>query len=102
VFTQDAGLQSLGNVAFRDGRLTFVFKHWYPEAPPTAESVASALYAAVELMAGGEWRACQVTNHHYPGTTLNQTIIDCGMRRISVSFGPGFPTQVEETLGEIR
>ena len=92
------GLQarSLGSISFREGRLAGVSKTWTSEE--TAYGIAAALHAAVATMSAGMWMPCQVTNHHYPGTTRYETMIDCGLRRISIGFGEGAPPEVSEWL----
>ena len=87
----------VGTVTFRDQTLVSVNKNWGPD-DTSEQSLARALYDAVQSVTSGDSRNCNISGQAFPDVGW-QTEIRCGRRTLSVFAGAdGRGSAVGETL----
>src|SRR5207253_5009486 len=81
------GKTTVGNVAFRDGRLSSVFKYWDPPDQQKGVEFAQKFYAAVTSMVNEGHRSCVLgtASSDQPRSEQRVAFITCGRRSLEVS-----------------
>ncbi len=81
--------KSVGNVVFRDGKLSSVLKYWGPEDQQKGVEFATSLYGVIDGFTQEGRRACTISvgQKQDPGYQSKAMFINCGNKYVRIDIG---------------